>query len=221
MIFDCDGVLVDSEVLVSGVEAQLLGEFGVQMTPRQVAESFVGLSDRDMHRQIEERWRIELPAGFAAEKARRVDGSLRAELQRVPGIATVLEAVGGARCVASSSRPERIHASLAKTQLAHFFGSHVFSASMVSHGKPAPDLFLYAAAMMGARPGHCVVIEDSPHGVTAGVAAGMTVIGFTAASHCAPDLPERLVAAGAQAVATSSAELIEALWPWVRSAPPG
>jgi len=85
---------------------------------------------------------------------------------------------------------------------------------MVAHGKPAPDLFLYAAGVMGARPTRCVVVEDSPLGVAAGVAAGMTVIGFTAASHCAPDLPDRLLAMGARAVATTSEELTAALGSW-------
>jgi len=214
VIFDCDGVLVDSEMLVAGIEAKLLGEFGVQMTPREVAESFVGLSDDDMHRQIEERWRITLPLAFAAEKADRIDRSIRVELARVRGIGAVLESICGARCVASSSRPERIRASLERTDLAHFFGPHVFSATMVARGKPAPDLFLYAAGVMRARAGRCAVVEDSPHGVVAGVSAGMTVIGFTAGSHCAADLPQRLLAAGARSVATSSGELIEALAPW-------
>jgi len=215
-IFDCDGVLVDSEMLVAAIEAELLGEFGVEITPADVAASFVGLSDADMHRRIEERWSIELPPDFAAEKARRVDRSIGRELNAVPGIAAVLESVVVARCVASSSRPERIQASLARTGLAHFFGTHVFSSSMVAHGKPAPDLFLYAAGVMGARPAGCVVIEDSPLGVAAGVAAGMTVIGFTAASHCAPDLPDRLLATGAGSVATTSEELTRALESWTK-----
>ena len=215
-IFDCDGVLVDSEMLVAAIEAELLGEFGVEITPADVAASFVGLSDADMHRRIEERWSIELPPDFAAEKARRVDRSIGLELNAVPGIASVLESVVGARCVASSSRPERIRASLARTGLAHFFGTHVFSSSMVAHGKPAPDLFLYAAGVMGARPARCVVIEDSPLGVAAGVAAGMTVIGFTAASHCARDLPDLLLATGAGTVATTSEELTGALESWTK-----
>jgi len=215
MIFDCDGVLVDSEVLVAGIEAELLGEFGVPMTARDVAEAFVGLSDADMHRLIEERWGIELPPEFALEKVRRIDRSILVELNPVPGIGALLESLRGARCVASSSRPERIHASLSRTGLARYFEPHVFSASMVARGKPAPDLFLYAADVMGARPGHCVVVEDSPHGVAAGVSAGMTVIGFTAASHCPPDLPDRLIDAGAETVVTNSEELAEALASWI------
>ena len=216
MIFDCDGVLVDSELLVAGIEAELLGQFGVPITADEVAAAFVGLSDDDMHRRIEERWRIALPPGFATEKAWRIDRSIVVELNPVRGIGTVLASLSGARCVASSSRPERIHASLARTGLAHFFGTHVFSASMVAHGKPAPDLFLYAAEEMRARPAHCVVIEDSPLGVAAGVAAGMTVVGFTAASHCAPDLPDRLLGCGARGVAATAEELMLALGPWSR-----
>src|ERR1700733_4535197 len=86
MIFDCDGVLVDSEVLVAGIEAELLGQFGVAMTAHEVAEAFVGLSDHDMHRLIEERWGVELTPEFAAEKARRIDRSLLVELDAVPGM---------------------------------------------------------------------------------------------------------------------------------------
>jgi beta-phosphoglucomutase-like phosphatase (HAD superfamily) len=115
--------------------------------------------------------------------------------------------------VASSSAPDRIRTSLAVTGLARFFGDHVFSAVNVARGKPAPDLFLHAAAAMHADPSRCVVIEDSPPGVAAGRAAGMRVIGFTGASHSGPALVDTLRDAGAHRIAPSAEALLDALSP--------
>ena len=211
VIFDCDGVLVDSESVVTRIEAELLGRIGVVMTPAEVGEAFIGLSDDEMHRRIEARWGVAVPPALIAEKADRIERALRLEVTAVDGIAAVLEQLRAARCIASSSSPERIRATVARAGLDHHFGSHVFSATMVARGKPEPDLFLFAAAAMHARPARCVVVEDSPYGVEAGRAAGMTVVGFTGASHCGPGLPDRLRTAGAARVAGSAAELTAAL----------
>ncbi len=137
------------------------------------------------------------------------DGS--AELEPVDGIAEAVAAVTVPRCVASSSDPDRIRRSLELTRLSGYFGTHLFSASMVTRGKPAPDLFLLAARAMHSPPNRCLVIEDSTHGVAAGVAAGMTVIGFTAGSHCNAGLVDRLIEHGAADVAETSEALLALL----------
>ncbi|MFL6243310.1 MAG: HAD family hydrolase [Acidimicrobiia bacterium] len=210
-IFDCDGVLVDSEVLATRIESQLLREVGVELTPESIAEAFVGLSDTEMHGRIEADWGITLPDDFTARRAARLDEVFRIELRAVPGIAGVLEALDEPRCVASSSTPERIRTSLEVTGLEKFFGPDVFSASSVEQGKPAPDLFLFAADAMQTDPTRCVVIEDSTPGVAAGRAAGMRVVGFTGAGHCVPALSDQLREAGAHEIARDAAALLDVL----------
>jgi HAD superfamily hydrolase (TIGR01509 family) len=212
-IFDCDGVLVDSEVLVCQIESLLLRDIGVDLSPESIADAFVGLSDAEMHDRIEAEWGVMFPEDFAARKAARLAEVFCSELRAVPGIAGVLEAVHEPRCVASSSAPDRIRTSLAVTGLERFFGPNVFSASSVERGKPAPDLFLHAAGAMRVEPHRCVVIEDSPYGVAAGAAAGMRVVGFTGASHCSPTLTEQLREAGAHKIAPDAEALLVALLP--------
>jgi HAD superfamily hydrolase (TIGR01509 family) len=211
VVFDCDGVLVDSEVLVTRIEAELLRGLGVPVTAQEVAASFVRLSDVEMDTLIEAEWGLVLPPTFKAAKLERIAAVFEAELRPVNGIADVVAAVTVPRCVASSSHPDRIRRSLELTGLSRFFGSYLFSASMVTRGKPAPDLFLLAAEAMHARANRCLAIEDSAHGVTAGVAAGMTVIGFTAGGHCAPGLADRLLERGAADVAETSEALLSML----------
>jgi HAD superfamily hydrolase (TIGR01509 family) len=210
-IFDCDGVLVDSEVLATRIESQLLRDVGLELTPESIAEAFVGLSDAEMHGRIEAEWGITLPDDFTANRAARLEEVFRTELRAVLGITGVLEALDEPRCVASSSTPERIRTSLAVTGLEKFFGPDVFSASSVERGKPAPDLFLFAADAMQAEPARCVVIEDSTPGVAAGRAAGMRVVGFTGAGHCVPTLCDQLREAGAHAIAGDAAALLDVL----------
>ena len=212
-IFDCDGVLVDSEVIVTRIESQLLRDVGVELTPESIAEAFVGLSEAEMHGRIEADWGVKLPEDFGSRKAALLDEVFRTELRAVPGIPHVLEELDALRYVASSSAPDRIRTSLAVTGLDTFFGPHVFSASSVERGKPAPDLFLYAADAMQADPARCVVIEDSTPGVAAGLAAGMRVVGFTGAGHCLPTLSDRLREAGAHTIAPDAAALLDVLVP--------
>jgi HAD superfamily hydrolase (TIGR01509 family) len=210
-IFDCDGVLVDSEVLATRIESQLLRDVGVELTPESIAAAFVGISDAEMHGRIEADWDVTLPEDFTVRRAARLDEVFRTELRAVAGISGVLQALDEMRCVASSSSPDRIRTSLAVTGLDRFFGPHIFSASSVERGKPAPDLFLYAADAMETDPARCVVIEDSTPGVAAGCAAGMHVVGFTGASHCVPILSDQLREAGAHTIATDAEALLDEL----------
>jgi len=148
---------------------------------------------------------------FAAVHAARLAALCEAELRAMPGVEAVLDGGSGKMCVASSSSPERLRHTLGLVGLYRRFDPHVFSATMVARGKPAPDLFLLAAQRMAANPARCVVIEDSLPGVEAAVAAGMTAIGFVGGGHCAPGHAHRLRAAGAASVVAAMPELPPAL----------
>lgn len=210
VIFDCDGVLVDSEILVGRIEAEMLEALGAEITLDDIVANFMGLSDATMAEALRRDWGIELPETFDAERTARTYAAFDTDLEAVPGIGAVLDhlvARAVPLAVASSSAPDRITRSLTLTGLADPFADHVYSAAMVARGKPAPDLFLYAADQLGVEPGDCVVVEDARPGVLAGVAAGMQVIGFTAAGHCAPGHVEVLHDAGAHDVAATADEL--------------
>ncbi len=210
VIFDCDGVLVDSETLVAGIESQLLREVGIELTPMEVATHFVGLSEPDMHRMIKDEWGVNLSEEFQLRKTAAIHHAFETSLEPVAGMPELLARSPHARCVASSATPERIRQSLTRVGLVHRF-DRCFSAREVEHGKPAPDLFLHAAASLGVDPDRCLVVEDSPAGVAAGVAAGMYVIGFTAGSHCLPDHGDALRERGAAHVAGNAVELADHL----------
>jgi HAD superfamily hydrolase (TIGR01509 family) len=200
VIFDCDGVLVDSELLSCRAGVDALAAIGRPMPLEQFAERFVGMSDRDVYAALEQEFGGALPDGFKVEVARRSALLFAGGLRAIPGVDWALERLVAGRCVASSSTPEGLEAKLRQTGLYHHFAPALFSAAMVAHGKPAPDLFLHAAAQMRAPPERCLVIEDSLPGVLAARAAGMTAFGFTGGSHCRPDHGDRLAAAGAALV---------------------
>jgi len=154
-----------------------------------------------MVKMIERETGLRLTDAFIADLRRDLLAAYEGELEAIPGIESALSEITASRCVASSSNPERIERSLQLTDLARHFGDSVFSATMVERGKPAPDLFLYAASRMGAAPERCVVIEDSAAGVTGAKAAGMTVLGFTGGSHVETEVHgPKLAAAGADQV---------------------
>jgi len=208
IIFDCDGVLVDSEAVVIEIESRLLTEAGMAMTADEIADTCVGLSYPDMMRLLEERFGQPVPPGFSEEIQEAALAAFPAELAPVPGIAVLLADSPLPRCIASSSNLDRIQLSLEITGLdAHFDADRVFSSQMVENGKPAPDLFLHAANQCSTAPKDCIVIEDSPHGVQAAIAANMDVIGFVGGGHARPSLTERLSAAGAKTIAKDATEL--------------
>jgi len=201
LIFDCDGVLVDSEVIACRAVSEALHEFGFSLPVDEVAERFLGTSSRDMYAALERDWNCALPDAVKARIGARSRELFDRDLRPVAGVDVTLAALVGLRCVASSSGPEVITYKLTRTDLlARFEATALFSSRMVSRGKPAPDLFLHAAERMGAAAGRCLVIEDSVPGVTAAKAAGMTAFGFTGASHCRADHADRLSAAGADLV---------------------
>lgn len=201
VIFDCDGVLIDSEIIAIQVESKVLGELGFAMSPENIARDFVGLSGATMRRALEERFGRALPAAFEETTRTATLATFERELRAIPGIAETLAALPWPRCVASSSDLPRIRRCLELTELeAHFAPDHLFSAQHVERGKPAPDLFLYAARRMETEPAGCVVVEDSRHGVEAARAAGMRVLGFDGGQHCAPDHADTLREAGVETV---------------------
>jgi HAD superfamily hydrolase (TIGR01509 family) len=210
VIFDCDGVLVDSEALACQVDADILTGLGIPYTRDEIISQFVGVSLKDMVAQIEREHERSLPADFAETLNRTLFARFERELRPTEGVREAILALPHRRCVASSSLPERIAFSLRLTGLDDLF-EHVFSASEVQRGKPAPDLFLHAAERMGSSADHCVVIEDSVAGVQAARAAGMTVIGFAGGGHCGPEHVDRLKAAGALSVIDRMAELPDTL----------
>jgi HAD superfamily hydrolase (TIGR01509 family) len=181
IIFDCDGVLVDSEPIALRLNALALAELGWHMSDDEIIERFVGRSLASNLVTIEEHLGRPVPADWPDRFQAAIHAAYDAELTEVAGIGEALDVISGwpvATCVASSGVPERIRHSLGLVGLDRHFGDRLFSAVEVPHGKPAPDLFLHAAARMGVPPGRCVVVEDSRYGVQAARAAGMHSYGY-------------------------------------------
>lgn len=199
IIFDCDGVLVDSEPLAAIAYERAYRKHGMSIATGIIAEC-VGMKQSDIIARIRDMTGHDFPEESARDIWEETRLLFTEQLQPTKGVVSFLNRHSDARCVASSSSLERIGHSLAVTGLADHFGDAIFSSSMVARGKPAPDIFLYAAREMGFDPASCVVIEDSYFGVQGAVAAGMTAIGFTGGSHTYPGHAERLFASGAAAV---------------------
>ena len=198
VIFDCDGVLVDSETISLGLSRKMLARLGFEIDEGQARDLFLGISAASARKAAEARFGARLPENFEADHARDVIAKFERELEGVPFVRETVRALGRPVCVASSSSPERIRASLAIVGYADLFGPRIYSAHDVANGKPAPDLLLHAAHNQGVAPADCLVIEDSAAGVTAAHRAGMTVFGFLGgAHHRGGDYAERLIAAGA------------------------
>ena len=203
IVFDCDGVLVDSEVLSIKALTQVLNAAGIDIAYERVAGYF-GLKQADILLKISEQTGKDVGEAVAAQIWPATRAIFERELRPMPGIVAFLDRHPDVkRCVASSSSLERIHTSLRLTGLAPYFGDAVFSSTQVARGKPAPDLVLFAAASMGIDPKACCVIEDSRFGVQGAMAAGMSPIGFTGGSHMEPHHAQVLKEAGAIAVAES------------------
>ncbi|TWF52087.1 HAD family hydrolase [Neorhizobium alkalisoli] len=186
VIFDCDGVLVDSEPLSVRVLVEALRRRGVEMTEEEAYGHFLGKSLSTMKQILDEEYGFHTGPEFLEEMRLDLYALFKTDLQPISGIAETLDglkALGFRTCVASSSQPERIRLSLTLTGIVDKLDPHLFSATMVKNGKPAPDLFLHAASEMGVLPENCIVIEDSPAGIEAGHRAGMAVFAFTGGSH--------------------------------------
>ncbi|MCR9280021.1 MAG: HAD family phosphatase [Pseudomonadaceae bacterium] len=204
VIFDCDGVLVDSEAIYNAAEVQFLADAGLQLDINVYMQTFMGMAadewQTSLTRLFSDRVGGELAPDFFDQLAQHTRQRFEAELVAVEGARSAIQDLGLPKCVASSSAPELLSWKLARTGLDTYFQPHLFSTSLVSRGKPEPDLFLHAAQAMGFAPGDCFVVEDSCNGVTAGKRAGMTTIGFTAGSHCPANHGQALRDAGADIV---------------------
>jgi HAD superfamily hydrolase (TIGR01509 family) len=206
LIFDCDGVLVDSEPLSCRIDAEILTECGVPYTAEEVARDFTGVSIKDQIARIEMERGIRLPDDFTERLNRTLFQRFETDLKPIDGVRDAILSLPFPRCVASSSIPERIALSLRVTGLLDLF-DNIFSSTQVARGKPAPDLFLHAASRMNTLPEECLVIEDSIAGVQAARAAGMRVIGFVGGSHCGPGHAEKLRQAGAPVIIERMSDL--------------
>jgi HAD superfamily hydrolase (TIGR01509 family) len=206
VIFDCDGVLVDSEPIVNRIESEFFAALGFVLEPQAMRRRFQGLTTGQVAREVEAETGRAIPAEELYAWGMATALGLVEELRPVPGVDDVVAQLiesGTPVCVASQSPLPRVLLSLRVTGLAARFGEHVFTASMVARPKPAPDLFLHAAHAMGAEPARCAVIEDSPSGVRAACAAGMAVFGYAAEGGAGSDA---LADAGAR-VFTAMTEL--------------
>jgi HAD superfamily hydrolase (TIGR01509 family) len=197
IIFDCDGVLVDSEVISCRAHAEALTRHGYPITADEVLNRFLGVSDREARLMIENEIGRKLPNDFESQVKQATLQFYADDLRAISYVSEAIAAIGLPKCVASSGTPEKIRHGLTCAGLYDQLAPHIFSASEVKRGKPAPDLFLFAAEQMQAAPAQCLVIEDSIPGVTGAVAAGMTVLGFHGGSHCPPGHADTLRAAGA------------------------
>ena len=197
VLFDCDGVLVDSERLTVAVEARVLTMLGWAIEPEEVVRRWMGRSSAAQIAEVVERLGPEAARAYDEVSTAEVHAAFETDLTEVDGVGRLVDHLAEAgvpHCVASSGTHDRMERTLGLTGLRPRFDGRIFSATEVARGKPAPDLFLHAAERMGAEPARCVVLEDSPYGVEAGVSAGMRVLGY-GGGLVAPDV---LAGAGAE-----------------------
>jgi HAD superfamily hydrolase (TIGR01509 family) len=204
LIFDCDGVLVDSDRISLRIQAERITELGLPMTYEDCVREFLGIGMSATLRQVEQRLGRSLPAGWAEELDAAVKEAFRRELRPVPAVVEALDQIALPTCIASSGSHEKMMLTLGLTGLYERFAGRIFSADEVERGKPDPDLFFYAAERMGIVPERCIVVEDSPFGIQGAVAAGMAPLGYAADAE--PERMDALFDAGA-IVFTSMADL--------------
>lgn len=211
VIFDCDGVLVDSEPITNRIFGDMLQEIGLPLTQQEVFDRFVGRSMSYCYALIESLLGAPLPAGFADAYISRCNLALARELKPVPHIELVLDELARREvpyCVASSGTHDKMRTTLGLTGLLHRFEGRRYSTTEVAHAKPAPDVYLYAADKQGVRPGSCCVVEDTAVGVSAALSAGMTVYGY-----CGRTPQQVLIGAGAHHTVSDMRELPQLLFP--------
>lgn len=210
VIFDCDGVLVDSEILAHEVETEVLNEIGLHYDRHEFTARFMGMSDEAFFAALEADGQARLGRSIIDEirapMNERMRRAVEDRLVEVPGALRTIAALRHAKAVASSTTEARLAVKLRKTELWDHFAPHIFSPEHVRHAKPAPDLFLHAASALAVPPELCLVIEDSINGVLAGRAAGMRVWGFGGGGHMTERLTASLSNAGAERIVSSWAE---------------
>ncbi|MEO1066248.1 MAG: HAD-IA family hydrolase [Pseudomonadota bacterium] len=219
IIFDCDGVLVDSEILAVKVEVAAYAEHGFDISVEEFSERFSGMTGEEIMRNIEDDLDKGLPHTLHDDIQTRIDDSLAKEVEALPGAHAMLDALNYPRCICSNSVTERLNITLKRTELYDRFRPYIFSAPEVGtkEPKPNPNVFQHAASDFDAEPRETIVIEDSVHGVSGATAAGMRVVGFTGGSHTYPTHAERLMEAGAETTINKLSDfpaVVEAMRVW-------
>jgi HAD superfamily hydrolase (TIGR01509 family) len=211
VIFDCDGVLVDSEVLALEIELISLKEIGLEFDIEVYQKRHLGTTSTEFFREIEEDYHAKfdapLPNGFRQKVGKRYREAFSTRLQIIDGVHDLLSSLECPIAVASGSSPESLAVKLAQVEIASFFGKHVYSSHQVKRGKPAPDLFQLVSQALGVPHKDCIVVEDSARGIKAAVAAGMRAIGFTGGGHCLDGHGDVLKEVGALDVISQISEL--------------
>lgn len=213
VIFDCDGVLVDSEIIGIKIETELLHTAGYEISVEQLAARFSGMSWNEILSAIEEESGLDLMDALLDKAEAALDLRIPAEVEIIDGVGVALERLQYPSCVCSNTKMSRLDIVLQKVGLKTFFAPNIFSAKDLGEGrsKPKPDIFLHGAQRMGFDPSSTVVIEDSIHGVQGARVAGMQVIGFTGGSHTYPLHAENLIAAGARKTIAHMRDLSSAI----------
>ncbi|WP_412064652.1 HAD-IA family hydrolase [Rhizobium sp. SYY.PMSO] len=209
IIFDCDGVLVDSEIIAAQVESKLLTDAGYPISVEEMGERFAGMTWRNILFEVEREASIPLSASLLDKSEKLLDRKLANDVQAISGIPLALSRLPMPRCICSNSSSARLDMMLSKVGYKQFFAPHIYSAKDLGADrvKPKPDIFLHGAQQMNVSPANTIVVEDSVHGVQAARAAGMRVIGFTGASHTYPSHADRLTDAGAETVVSRMVDL--------------
>lgn len=207
VIFDCDGVLVDSEIIASKASLRMLAPYGFNMDVKEYSRRFAGKVEEDILSIIKEDYHIGLPDDFLSRVRLEIEHGLDHELQPIKGVKETISQIPLPIAVVSNSRLVRVISSLKIAGLTELFGKSLFAAEMVEKPKPAPDVYLHAAQTLGVSPSECLVVEDSQSGVTAAHRAGMHVIGFLAASHIPNGHEDTVREAGAFTTADSMKNL--------------
>jgi len=219
ILFDCDGVLVDSEIIAARVESQLLTEAGYPISVEEMGERFAGMTWKNILLSIEKEADIPLSASLLDKSEKLLDARLERDVKIIDGVKFALARLTTQRCICSNSSSARLDMMLTKVGLKPYFAPHIYSAKDLGPDrvKPKPDIFLHGAQQFGVDPSRCLVVEDSTHGVHAARAAGMRVVGFTGASHSYPSHADRLTDAGAETVISRMQDLpavVAALGEW-------
>jgi HAD superfamily hydrolase (TIGR01509 family) len=216
ILFDCDGVLVDSEIIAAEVESKLLRESGFDITAEDMCIRFAGMDWKNILLTIEQEADIPISAQLIDKSEKLLDAALARRVKIIEGVRFALAKLTVQRCICSNSSSARLDMMLTKVGLKPYFAGHIYSAKDLGpdRTKPKPDIYLHGARQFGVDPSRCLVVEDSVHGVHAARAAGMRVIGFTGGSHTYPTHADRLTDAGAETVISRMSELpamVEAL----------
>ncbi|WP_454857183.1 HAD family hydrolase [Rhizobium binxianense] len=207
LIFDCDGVLIDSEPVASRTLAKALQRAGIGLSATDVHRRFTGFSEKEIRRMCADEFGLADADPVFSEWHSEIYEEFARSLRPMPGIEHLVWSLPQRKCVASNSTLERLRRSLGLFDLWQAFDPHVYSAEMVLHPKPAPDLFLHCAATFAVEPARCLVVDDSPHGIVAAVAAGMTAIGFVDPADPRDGRHAVLSSAGASLVVSGAEEL--------------